>query len=138
MTLFLFCLFSFCLLARLDIVNKSYFIYKYKLYIPNCWVKLSFHFEAGLAALQTLEADNMWANPWGGTWPIQQSAYQNMPHEQGKNTHSVFSSFLLAVLYILLCMPISEVTKTLSSSLLALWSLAYEEEEKKQIAFCTF
>ena len=83
----------------------------------------------------------MWANPWGGTWPIQQSAYQNMPHEQGKNTHSVFSSFLLAVLHILLYIPItriSEITKTLSSSLLALWSLTYEEEEKKQIAYCTF
>lgn len=26
----------------------------------------------------------MWANPWGGSWPIHQSAYQNVPHEQGK------------------------------------------------------
>ena len=80
----------------------------------------------------------MWANQWGGTWPIQQSAYQNMPHEQGKNTHSVFSSFLLAVLHVLLYMPISEITKTLSSGLLVLWSLAYEEEEKSRLHFVPF
>lgn len=26
--------------------------------------------------------DIMWANPWGGSWPIHQSAYQNVPHDQ--------------------------------------------------------
>lgn len=26
----------------------------------------------------------MWANPWGGGGPIQQSAFQGMPNDQGK------------------------------------------------------
>lgn len=28
----------------------------------------------------------MWANPWGGGGPIQQSAFQGMPNDQGKLT----------------------------------------------------
>ena len=40
----------------------------------------------------------MWANPWGGSWPIQQSAYQNMPHEQGKS-FTCTSAFFFSCLF---------------------------------------
>lgn len=39
----------------------------------------------------------MWANPWGGSWPIHQSAYQNIPHEQGETgspfVHLIYLNF---------------------------------------------
>lgn len=37
----------------------------------------------------------MWANPWGGGGPIQQSAFQGMPNDQGK-FNILFSMLVLS------------------------------------------